>query len=52
MMWTMMLVYGRAQTDEGPGNGGIILFLTIPLAAILVSVGIIPFWNLIYRKLS
>jgi hypothetical protein len=47
---TMILLFGRSEVEDSPGGGGMILFITIPLAGMLVLIGIIPFWILIYQK--
>ena len=49
-IWTMILIHGRQEVDNAPGNGGIILFLTVPLIGILILVGIVPFRHVYLPK--
>ena len=51
-VWTMMLVFGGQEVQDAPGHGGVILFLTIPFVGLLVLIGMIPFGQLVYRKIS
>ncbi|HZI51393.1 MAG TPA: hypothetical protein VFE29_06185 [Terriglobia bacterium] len=48
----MLLIYGRQEVDDAPGNGGIILFLTVPFAAMVAFIGVFPLTFFFYRKIS
>ena len=34
-MWTMAALYGRQAVQDAPAHGGMILFLTLPIAGII-----------------
>jgi hypothetical protein len=51
-IWSMMLVYGRRAVQDSPGHGGIVFFLTIPLAALLALCGLFPLAVFFYQRFS
>ncbi len=34
-IWTMLLIYGTRNVQDAPAHGGIILLITVPIAALL-----------------
>jgi len=34
-IWTMLFIYGTRTVHDSPGHGGIIFFVTVPIAALL-----------------
>jgi hypothetical protein len=38
-IWAMVLLYGRQGVQDSPAHGGIILFLTLPIAGVLSLCG-------------
>jgi len=52
LVWTMILIYGRQAVQDAPGHGGIVFFLTIPLAALLALCGLFPLTAFFYQKFS
>ena len=37
LLWAMIGIYGRQEVQDAPANGGIILFMTVPLVGMLGS---------------
>ena len=34
-VWAMIAIYGRQAVQDAPGHGGLILFATLPIAAVI-----------------
>ena len=51
-VWTMVLVYGEQEVLDSPGNGSVILLLTLPVAGMIAILSVIPVGQFVYRRLS
>ena len=51
-MWLMIAIHGIEKVQGAPAHGGVILFATVPFAAVLSAVGFCLFSRLFYQWLS
>jgi hypothetical protein len=51
-IWSMILLYGRQNVQDSAAHGGMILFVTLPVAGVLSACGFCFLTPVIYQKLS